>query len=57
MVNKLTSIDEIELLQKYKDLVKEYYKETGEFPSQIHLIAEGYSQYQAVKFEMKKRVY
>lgn len=57
MVNKMSSISESELLQKYKCLIREYYEETGEFPNQIHLIAEGCSQSQAVKFELKKQVY
>ena len=53
----MSSISESELLQKYKCLIREYYEETGEFPNQIHLIAEGCSQSQAVKFELKKQVY
>lgn len=57
MVNKIASIRESELLQKYKCLIREYYKETGEYPREIHLIAAGHSQLQAVKYEMKKRVY
>lgn len=57
MVNKMSTISENELIEKYKSLIKEYHKKTGEFPSQIHLIAEGCSQYQAVIFELRKQIY
>lgn len=53
----LMTINEKQLKENFNDLIKEFVKETGEFPNQIHLVAEGHSQYQAVKFEMKKQIY
>lgn len=57
MKKSLISIDEKNLKKNFNDLIKEFVKETGEFPSQIHLVAEEHSRYQAVKFEMKKQIY
>ncbi|WP_347007649.1 hypothetical protein [Enterococcus durans] len=57
MKKSLISIDEKNLKKNFNDLIKEFVKETGEFPSQIHLVAEGHSQYQAVKFEIKEQIY
>lgn len=57
MKKSLMTINEKNLKKKFNDLIKEFVKETGEFPSQIHLVAEGHSQYRAVKFEMKKQIY
>ena len=53
----LMTINGKQLKENFNDLIKEFVKETGEFPNQIHLVAEGHSQYQAVKFEMKKQIY
>lgn len=57
MKKSLISINEKNLKKNFNDLIKEFVKETGEFPSQIHLVAEGHSQYQAVKFEIKEQIY
>ncbi|HIB1873245.1 TPA: hypothetical protein ACWWCM_000762 [Enterococcus faecium] len=57
MKKSLMTINEKNLKKNLNDLIKEFVKETGEFPIQIHLVAEGHSQYQAVKFEMKKQIY
>lgn len=57
MKKSLMTINEKQLKENFNDLIKEFVKETGEFPNQIHLVAEGYSRYQAVKFEMKKQIY
>lgn len=53
----LMTINEKQLKENFNDLIKEFVKETGEFPNQIHLVAEGHSRYQAVKFEMKKQIF
>ncbi|NTJ29739.1 hypothetical protein HQ622_11090 [Enterococcus faecium] len=50
MKKSLMTINEKQLKENFNDLIKEFVKETGEFPNQIHLVAEGYSRYQAVKF-------
>ncbi|EKZ0101991.1 hypothetical protein [Enterococcus faecium] len=57
MKKSLMTINEKNLKKNLNDLIKEFVKETGEFPIQIHLVAEGHSQYQAVKFVMKKQIY
>lgn len=57
MKKSLMTINEKQLKENFDDLIKEFVKETGEFPHQIHLVAEGHSRYQTVKFEMKKQIY
>ncbi|HIC7083364.1 TPA: hypothetical protein ACW3R8_000299 [Enterococcus faecium] len=57
MKKSLMTINEKQLKENFDDLIKEFVKETGEFPNQIHLVAESHSQHQAVKFEMKKQIY
>lgn len=57
MKKSLMTINEKQLKESFNDLIKEFVKETGKFPNQIHLVAEGRSQHQAVKFEMKKQIY
>lgn len=57
MEKKLLSIDGKKLKQDFNVLIREFYSETGEYPSRIHLVAEGHSRFQVVKVEIKKQIY
>lgn len=54
---RLSEIDQEKLEIEFKSLIKEFVKETGIFPTQIYLIAEGSSQSSIVKYKISRQVY
>ncbi|NTJ98476.1 hypothetical protein HQ633_12820, partial [Enterococcus faecium] len=46
MKKSLMTINEKQLKENFNDLIKEFVRETEEFPNQIHLVPEGHSQSQ-----------
>lgn len=57
MKKSLMSINEKQLKENFNNLIKEFVKETGEFPSQIHLVADGDNRSTIEKYEIWKQIY
>lgn len=56
MTNRLSVTDANKLKQDLDSLIRVFVKETGEYPSQIYLVAEAHSQLRAEKYVMKQRI-
>lgn len=57
MKKELSLIDGKKLEQDFNALIRDFYAETGEYPSRIHLVAEGNNPIQVVKIVIKKQIY